>query len=294
VADFLQIELAVVDLAVPFQTAVLDYFCASYAQGRTPNPCVICNPLIKFGKLLDYGRSKGIELLATGHYVRLERGADGLVHLLRGLDPKKDQSYFLCRLRQEQLQRLRFPLGATAKEKVYELAAQLGLQTLHGPESQDVCFLQERSVDEFLAERFAESLSEGLIVTRGGRELGRHKGIFRYTVGQRRGLGIPDATPYYVLALDSRRNLVVVGKEEDLWQDSLAVREVNWLSGKLPELPGRFLVKIRYRHEAAPAMLAAADAGIRITFERPQRAVTPGQFAGFYQEDELMGGGEII
>jgi len=294
IADYLQVPVDVADLSGSFQSGVLDYCCSSYARGRTPNPCVVCNPLIKFGKLLDYGLKKGIGLMATGHYVRLSEGADGKVRLLRGVDPKKDQSYFLCRLRQEQLQKLRFPLGETEKEKVYELAAQLGLRTMHGRESQDVCFLQNTTMPDFLAERFVGRFPEGPIATRDGRVVGHHKGFFRYTVGQRRGLGIPDATPYYVVALDPEKNQVVVGKEADLWQEFLDVREVNWIFGSAPALPGRFMVQIRYRHKAAPAMVAHSTTGIRIEFEQPQRAVTPGQFAVLYRNDELIGGGEII
>lgn len=293
IVDFLNISVDIVDLSGPFQAKVLEYFCASYEQGRTPNPCVVCNPLIKFGELLDYGRKKGIEFMATGHYARLAREAGGKVRLLCGIDPKKDQSYFLCRLRQEQLQKLRFPLGETKKEKVYEMAAQLSLQTMHGQESQDVCFLQETTVHDFLAARVSGRLGKGAIVTRDGKVLGQHMGIFRYTVGQRRGLGIPDATPYYVIALDAERNRVIVGKDEDLWKDSLEVRQLNWISGKAPELPGRFMVKIRYRHEAALAKVNISATGVGIKFDQPQRAVTPGQFAVIYRGDELMGGGEI-
>jgi tRNA-specific 2-thiouridylase len=293
IAKFLSVPLDVVDLSQDFNAKVLDYFSASYAQGRTPNPCVICNPLIKFGKLLEYGKKISINMMATGHYVRVENMDDGRVRLLKGLDPKKDQSYFLCGLSQAQLKKLYFPLGMTEKEKVYEMAASLGLDSMHGAESQDVCFLKEQSVEQFLVDRIPESQVDGDIVSQDGKVLGTHKGIFRYTVGQRRGLGIPDATPYYVIGLDPQRNRVIVGKKDELWRDSLVARNINWTGGVEPKLQGHYSIKIRYRHEPAEAMVEQAPDGIAIKFTEPQRAITPGQFAVLYQDDELLGGGEI-
>ena len=293
VADFLGVSLDVVDLASAFQREVIDYFRASYGLGRTPNPCIVCNPLIKFGKLLEYGATKGVDLMATGHYVRVEPLPGGRVRLLQGSDPKKDQSYFLCKLAQSQLQRLVFPLGMSEKTKVYEMAAHLGLGKLHGSESQDVCFLQDQSVYEFLADHLPGPEGQGDIVTATGKVLGRHQGIFRYTVGQRRGLGIPDATPYYVIALDPRENRVIVGKEDELLADSFVVHRMNWTAGVIPSLPEKFLVKIRYRHSAAPAIVTAIEGGFSVQFDEAQRAITPGQFAVLYLEDEVIGGGEI-
>ncbi len=293
IARFLDVPLDIVDLTKEFRSKVLDYFSESYARGRTPNPCVICNPLIKFGKLLEYGQKISVNMMATGHYVRVESVADGRVRLLKGFDPKKDQSYFLCRLSQAQLKKLYFPLGMTEKEKVYEMAASLGLGEMHGEESQDVCFLQENSVDQFLVNRIPGCQVEGEIVTQNGKVLGAHQGIYRYTVGQRRGLGIPDATPYYVIGLDPTTNRVIVGKKEELFSDTLSVGNMNWTAGSKPALPARYSVKIRYRHEPAAARVEHSPVGITIKFDEPQRAITPGQFAVLYQDDELIGGGEI-
>jgi len=292
IADCLGIHFEVVDLATEFQRQVLDYFTGSYLQGKTPNPCVVCNQTIKFGLLRDFGRSRGISAMATGHYARTAQEADGRVRLLAGLDPKKDQSYFLCGLGQEHLAGLTFPLGETTKEEVYRVAAGLGLSGLHSAESQDICFLQGRGLADYFGEL---PQRPGEFVTASGERKGQHQGIHRYTVGQRRGLGIPDATPYYVIGLDPVKNHVIIGKEEDLWRDELALREMHWTLGLEPPLPQNFMVKIRYRHAAAQAMVSPDSAGgYTIKFIGPQRAVTPGQFAVLYQGDEVIGGGAIV
>ncbi|MDH5524990.1 MAG: tRNA 2-thiouridine(34) synthase MnmA [Desulfobulbaceae bacterium] len=294
VADFLGIGLTVVDLAALFKREVLDYFCDSYFAGKTPNPCVVCNRRVKFGGLLDFVRAElAADLLATGHYARIEADGAGC-RLLKGKDNTKDQSYFLSRLTQAQLARLCFPLGELRKKEVYLLAAELGLSGRHGSESQDVCFLKNQSVADFLAAHSAKSKKTGAIVTVDGRRLGSHQGVCSYTVGQRRGLGIPDATPYYVVGLDPVNNQVIVGKDEDLWHDTLLVAEMNWSAGVAPELPAVFDVKIRYRHGGARAQVIGGDDGrIEVKFVEPQRAITPGQFAVFYQGDQVVGGGEI-
>jgi tRNA-specific 2-thiouridylase len=229
--------------------------------------------------------------MATGHYVRTAQAADGKVRLLIGLDPKKDQSYFLCGLGQKQLAGLTFPLGETTKEEVYQVAARLGLSGLHSAESQDICFLQGRDLADFFSDLPARP---GDFVSTCGVCKGQHQGIHRYTIGQRRGLGLPDATPYYVIGLDPVRNQVLIGKEEDLYRDELLLPEMHWISGVEPPLPQNFMVKIRYRHSAAPASVdLTAAGGYAITFTTPQRAITPGQFAVLYQGEEVVGGGEI-
>jgi len=293
VAAALAVELAVVDVAATFRREVLDYFRAAYLAGRTPNPCVVCNPTVKFGRLLAEVRGMGCVAMATGHYARLERAGDQ-VRLLKGADPKKDQSYFLHRLGQEQLASLLFPLGGFSKDHVRELAAGFGIAGVHGSESQDVCFLQGTTVVDFL-EAQGQIPAAGEIVRADGTVLGRHLGIHRYTIGQRRGLGLPDATPYYVVGLDAANNRVLVGKDAELWRDFLRLREVNWLAGEPPPLPARLTVKIRYRHAGAPATIEATGGGaLAVRFEVPQRAITPGQFAVFYAGDEVVGGGEIV
>ena len=291
IAERLGVRLQVVDLAAEFQRQVLDYFSAAYQAGRTPNPCVVCNRTIKFGLLREIGRRLGLEAMATGHYARTALGSEGRIRLLTGLDPNKDQSYFLCGLGQEHLAGLTFPLGETTKDEVRRVAAGLGISSLHSAESQDICFLQGRDLAAFFADLPARP---GEFVTRAGECCGRHRGIHLYTVGQRRGLGIPDATPYYVIGLDPARNQVVIGKEEDLWHDELTVREMHWTSGREPALPRTCMVKIRYRHQAASALVSQDGAGgYTIKFTAPQRAITPGQFAVLYQDDEVIGGGAI-
>ena len=293
VAAALAVQVDIIDVEEVFRAKVLDYFCAAYLAGRTPNPCVVCNPNVKFGRLLAAAGELGADFLATGHYARLERDGDR-VRLLKGVDPKKDQSYFLHRLRQEQLASLLFPLGEFTKDHVRELAAGFGIAGVHGSESQDVCFLQGTTVVSFL-EAHRPVPKGGEIVRTDGAVLGRHHGIHRYTIGQRRGLGIPDATPYYVVGLDARHNRVLVGKDEELRQDRLHLRDVNWVAGVPSELPTRFMVKIRYRHDGAEAVVASeGEDRFAVSFDEPQRAVTPGQFAVFYVNDEVIGGGEII
>jgi tRNA-uridine 2-sulfurtransferase len=295
VADHLKIPLSVVDLAAEFKETVLGYFIDSYREGKTPNPCVICNPMIKFGRLLETILAAGCDRMATGHYARISQTSDKTYHLLKGLDPKKDQSYFLHQLTQKQLARIIMPLGDQTKKRVYKIAADLGLSGIHGAESQDVCFLKEQDLHTFMSRYVQTEADIGPIITQDGRELGKHKGIHYYTVGQRKGLGIPDATPYYVMALDPSRNAVVVGKKDDLLQREMSVTEVNWLAGEPPALPRDFITKIRYRHHGALAhVLDPQDSIYRVYFQQPQLAVTPGQFGVFYQNAEVMGGGVIV
>ncbi len=295
VAEHLEIPLTVIDLATEFKETVLDYFTSSYFDGRTPNPCVLCNPKIKFGRLLEEILGSGCDFMATGHYARISEGADRIFHLLKGLDPKKDQSYFLHRLTQQQLSRILFPLGGHTKENVYRMAQELGISGVHGAESQDVCFLKKRNLKSFMAQYCQEEYDDGFIVTMDNNIIGKHQGIQGYTVGQRKGLGIPDATPYYVVALDPVKNEVVVGKKEDLYRRELSVSDVNWTAGREPDLTQDFSIRIRYRHKGAPARIMPAQKGIyKVCFQEPQLAVTPGQFAVFYDADEVMGGGEIL
>jgi tRNA-specific 2-thiouridylase len=295
VAVHLGIPLTVVDLTADFKQTVLKYFTTSYFEGRTPNPCIICNPRIKFGRLLQEILAAGCDLMATGHYARIVQTPDETFHLLKGLDSQKDQSYFLHRLNQEQLARVIMPLGEQTKENVYTMAAELGLSGVHGAESQDVCFLKDRDLHTFMDQYTDKEKRTGPIVTLDGKEIGKHKGIQYYTIGQRKGLGIPDATPYYVVALDPVQNMVVVGKKDDLLLQEMSVAEVNWLAGDRPDLPRDFLTRIRYRHKGAPAhVMKPENKSYRVVFHEPQLAVTPGQFAVFYQENEVIGGGVIL
>lgn len=296
IAARLAIPFSVLDLRLEFEQEVLAYFVESYFAGLTPNPCIVCNRTIKFGSLLQKVLASGSQGLATGHYVRFGKDESGLVRLFCGRDSKKDQSYFLCRLRQDQLARLCFPLGSYTKEEVYKLAEDFGFTEFRErQESQDICFLSKGSVGDFLAAQQRTPPASGAIVTLDGRHVGRHGGVHGFTVGQRRGLGIPDATPYYVVGLKPAENRVVVGKENDLWQQRLLIRDISWLSGQQPDLAQAFAVKIRYRHAPAIAKVRIAGDGLlEVVFDEPQRAITPGQFAAVYQGEELLGGGEIV
>jgi tRNA-uridine 2-sulfurtransferase len=295
IADFLKIPLTVVDLAEPFRREVVDYFCTGYFSGKTPNPCVVCNRTIKFGRLLAEVRDTlGADLLATGHYARVSGEAGTGYRLRKGVDPQKDQSYFLGLLAQEQLAHLCLPLGGLLKKEVYRLAAGFGLTFQQTPESQDICFLKGLSVGQFLAAHRPGHARPGLILTVQDEELGRHSGIHHYTIGQRRGLGLPDATPWYVARLDCERDAVLVGKETDLWQQEVLLPAVHWLSMQPPFLPRLCAVKIRSRQPACEAKLTRHDnGGVLLTFAQPQRAVTPGQFAVIYEGEEVLGCGEI-
>lgn len=289
IADRLAIPLSLVDLRQEFSAEVISYFLATYRQGQTPNPCIRCNQVIKFGALLDRMLSEGVEQAATGHYARIEPSPESSA-LYRGVDPGKDQSYFLCRLSPEQLNRLILPLGNWRKEQTYGRAAALGFD-FQGQESQDVCFLPD-GLQPFLTRQGVHD-HPGEIVAADGTVLGHHRGIFQYTIGQRRGLGLPDATPWYVTGLDPATNRVMVGKEEALFRSSLMVHAMQWLVPS-PSMPWHGTVQLRSTHRRARARVALIGPDQwRIDFEQPQRAITPGQYAVLYQGDQVIGSGVI-
>ncbi len=285
VAARLDVPLHLVDLRQPFKSEVIDAFIATYRDGRTPNPCVLCNHRIKFGRLLRAMRDAGMDRMATGHYARIVE-EDGHRWIGRGGDDRKDQSYFLARLHADQLESLLFPLGDWSKEEVYRRATALRFE-FGGEESQDVCFL-EQDLPAFLAEHgLGEQI--GPVVTGDGRIIGEHRGVWRYTIGQRRGLGLPDATPWYVVGLDGPGNRVVVGKQEVLWQDRCQLLDLRWTNGA-PPLPWHGLVQLRSRHQPALAELSQLGSDTwQLVFDQPQRAITPGQFAVFYQGERVLG-----
>ncbi len=292
VAKHLDIPLSVIDMRTLFCGTVIDYFVDMYQHGRTPNPCVICNRRIKFGALMEFMRDRGMDRMATGHYARIRRENDNESFVMRGRDKKKDQSYFLCRLSAAQLNRVVLPLGEFTKKEVYRLAADLGLSGVHGPESRDVCFLGGDSVAAFLQEQGIDDVP-GDIVTSEGRVLGRHRGIWHYTIGQRHGLGLADTMPWYVMELAATGNRVLVCKNEELFSRALTLREVCW-TGKAPALPWDGLVQLRSRHRASPATINQDSRGRWVVFfNKRQRAVTPGQFAVFYAEETVLGSGVI-
>ena len=295
VADRIGIEHRVISLAEKYRETVLDYFRAEYLAGRTPNPCVRCNQRMKFGFLLEQARAQGLEFekFATGHYARVRRDdATGRWQLLRGRDAGKDQSYFLSRLRQEQLAGLIFPLGERTKGEVKELARELGWGDLaEKEESQDFIECDDYSV------LFREGDSKpGDFVTRDGKVVGRHRGILHYTIGQRKGLELGGGgTPWYVVEIDAERNRVVVGSREELGAPELLAGDLNWISMVGPPAhPLRCRVQIRQRHRAAAATVSDAGHGrVRAVFDEPQVSVTPGQMAVWYDGDQILGSGTI-
>ena len=294
VADRLKIPLHLVEMEEEFRKRIIAYFTDSYCQGRTPNPCVVCNREIKFGLLTEAILAQGMDKAATGHYAGTHRvnGRNDNILLRRGKDPRKDQSYFLCRLSSQQLQQTLFPLADYCKKDIFLRAQDFGFTQFGGDESQDVCFLAHQNLAAFLAEQGMKSMS-GEIATKDGRVLGSHEGSWKYTVGQRRGLGIPDATPWYVVGLDAENNRVIVGKNDELFQRELLLSDVQWQL-ELP-IPWQGKVQLRSRHQAAEAEVSPVENGNwRVRFKEPQRAVTPGQFAVLYQEDMVVASGVIL
>ncbi len=294
VCTMLGIPFHLVDLQEPFCRQVVEPFCAEYAAGRTPNPCVICNRTIKFDALLRWALDAGAQSLATGHYARACSDDGERYHLLRGLDAAKDQSYMLFRLGQWELRHVLFPLGERTKLQVREMARARGLPAADRPESQEICFVPGRDYRDFLRERVPQAFQPGPIVHLDGRVLGQHAGLPAYTVGQRGGLGVAWHHPLYVIRLDPARNALVVGPDEALWQRDVLVTDVSYVAGAPPPGPLRVTAKLRYLAPAAPAILEPLpDARARLTFDEPQRAVAPGQAAVFYVGDEVLGGGTI-
>jgi tRNA-specific 2-thiouridylase len=296
-ADFLRqqldIPIEVLDVRSAFRSRVVEYFIQSYQAGRTPNPCVICNPMIKFGACLSLAREMGASHLATGHYAQIREDRQAKCHLYRAKDLNKDQSYFLARMNQAMLARALFPLGPYTKTETKSLARQLGLTPVNPLESQDVCFIPNSSYAEFLEKQPSFKPAEGPIETIDGDVIGRHQGLHRYTIGQRRGINIPAAEPYYVIRMDASQNRLVVGPKSAVFEDTCNVFNIQWINGSPPQNV-HVDTRIRYRHRAAPSRLTLINnTKAQIHFETPQSAVTPGQAAVFYLRDEVLGGGWI-
>jgi len=296
VCDQIGIPHYVINLRPAFEKEVVDYFVAEYLQGLTPNPCIRCNDRIKFHYLLRKAEELGAQSLATGHYARIQWDPQfSKYRLRRGVDPRKDQSYFLFSVTQPQLGKIWFPLGDQCKTEVRKKASSLGLRVAVKSESQEICFIPDDDYRKFVERYKGKGLTRpGEIVNRGGKVLGLHRGIHAYTIGQRRGLGIAAPHPLYVLAFDLGKNQVIVGTNEELLAIGFIVREVNWVSIPQPEKELPVAVQIRYRHPGAPAVLfPLAEGKVRVELKNPQRAVTPGQAAVFYGGDEVLGGGWI-
>ncbi|HZI56086.1 MAG TPA: tRNA 2-thiouridine(34) synthase MnmA [Verrucomicrobiae bacterium] len=307
VAEDLGIPYYVVNHEERFERDVVRPFIDEYISGRTPIPCSLCNNHLKFDQLLITARQIGADLLATGHYARCEFDAGRNRWLLRrAADPAKDQTYFLFGLTQEQLSRTLFPLGHMNKPQVRELAREHHLALAEKPDSQEICFVPggdyKRFIDAYLAEQ-GESLPDtsGELVTTDGKVLGHHEGVHNFTVGQRKGLGVATGSPLYVINLNGAEGKVTVGGNDDLLSRTLIAHKLNWISidglhesGADANVPMRVQAKIRHRHEPAPAVLEpAANGEVRVTFDHPQRAITPGQAVVFYDGDIVVGGGWI-
>ncbi len=311
IAKILDIPLEIVDVRKKFKKEVVGYFLKEYSAGRTPNPCVFCNENLKFKTFFEMADKLGIDYVATGHYTRIKRefpisnfqfpnklkikNSKNKYKLLEAKDKNKDQSYFLYRLKQKQLARIIFPLGKYKKEEVRILAKKFNLPVFDKAESQDVCFLGKKSVEEFLKENI--KLKKGKIISMDGKVIGEHLGLPLYTLGQRKGINIGGIGPYYVIKKDNKKNyLTVTNKKEDLFLFSkfANINEVNWISN-VPKFPAKILARIRYRSPLIPATIVTKHKKYEIQFDIAQRAVTAGQSVVFYNEkEEVMGGGLIL
>lgn len=293
IAAQLDIPFYLVNAEAEFKALVVDYLVAEYGAGRTPNPCVCCNRSVRFGFLLDRALALGAGFLATGHYARVQQ-VDGRYQLLRGLDSRKDQSYFLHALSQEQLAHVLFPLGELTKEDVRAIARDRGLPVAEQPESQDLCFLADGDYRRFLKRLTPHLFQPGPIRDTSGRVLGQHGGLPGYTIGQRKGLEISAAEPLYVLAIEPTENTLVVGNAAELGRDECVVVGMHYIDGRLPTASFNAMAQIRYRAYPAAVVVTPLPGGrAHVRFATPQRGITPGQFLVLYEGEIVLGGGTI-
>lgn len=293
VAEHLGLPFLLLDYSEEFRQAIMDPFVEEYLHGRTPNPCVLCNRVMKFDKLMDAAKKQGCEMLVTGHYARVV--FDGEKYCLKkAKDESKDQSYMLYRLTQEQLEHVRFPLGEYTKEEIRRIAEKNGLINAHKKDSQDICFVPDGDYARVIEELRGIRSAPGPFVDRDGTILGTHRGIIHYTVGQRRGLGVSAKEPLYVLEIQPENNTVVLGPKEQLFSRKLDADGFHWISGQTPDVPIQAKAKIRYHHkEESCTVIPGEKDTAHIVFDVPQRAITPGQSVVLYDGDTVLGGGFI-
>jgi tRNA-specific 2-thiouridylase len=293
-AENLDIPLHVVDIADTFRREIVQFCIDEYARGVTPNPCVRCNRLIKWGVLLEQALALGADYLATGHYARKRITADGRHELLRAVDHSKDQTYVLHVLTQQRLERALFPVGEYIKTEIRDLARNFDLPASKSRDSQDLCFLAGEDYRDFIRRNAPQIAFPGPIMTRAGKVIGEHQGLAYYTIGQRKGLGISSPVPLYVLEKDAARNILIVGARSELGSRELTAHVVNWIAGKAPGHRFRAQVKTRYTAKEAWALVTPLEGGrVNVIFDMPQRDITPGQSAVFYNGDIVLGGGLI-
>lgn len=294
VAAKLGIPFYALDAGPLFYQHVVQNFIQEYAAGQTPNPCLLCNRTIRWGYMLEQAQNLGADYLATGHYARTHKDSNGQIHLLRGLDAHKDQSYVLSLLNQSQLQHTIFPLGHLTKPEVRQRAAQLGLAAADRPDSQDLCFLGDIDYRDFLRSATPESIQPGPILNRQSQQLGIHQGLPFYTLGQRKGLRIAAPEPLYVISKNIERNELIVGRADELGRNNLVAGHINWILGEPPAAQFDAVVKIRYKSPPMPAQITICDNRAHMAFQTPLRDITPGQVAVMYNGDEVLGGGIIL
>ena len=289
VADALDIPLDILDERESFKQ-ITDYFCKAYMQGLTPNPCVLCNPTIKFGKLVDYAVKNGAEFLATGHYSDIIYKG-GIYHIKRN-PSSKDQSYFLCGLNQNILSHVKFPLSSYSKDEIRALVERYNIPVAHKKDSQEVCFIPDNDYISFIEKEFNPKAIPGDFLSTSGERLGTHSGLYKYTIGQRKGLGA-FGKPMYVISINPESNSVTIGDNEELFKQEIFIKDINFIAGTQPADEFNCDVKIRCASKPAEAILTLTHNGGKITFSQSQRAAAPGQTAAFYKDDILIGGGTI-
>lgn len=293
VCDTLNIEHKVIDFCPDFEKNVIDRFVNGYLTGETPNPCVDCNRYIKFPKMFDIADELGAEFIATGHYATVEKSG-GRYLLKKGAFDMKDQSYVLYSLSQSQLSRIKFPIGDFKKEDVRKIATEMNFSNSDKPDSQDICFIKNGDYVSYIENRLQRKFEEGDFVDKNGNYIAKHKGIISYTIGQRKGLGIASAQPYYVIDKDVENNRVILGRMNDQFSECMTVKDVNFILFDRLEDEYKCSVKIRYKHKETPATLIPLEDGrVKVVFDEPQKAVTKGQSAVFYNGDYVVGGGKI-